>query len=196
MRFNICRSPIEREQFLLNLKLTPCPHCKTVGSLNRHGFLKAFQGDDVRAKSVRATRVFCSNRGRSQGCGRTFSVWIADKIKRLFLSSTQLWQFLKETTATGNKRNAFKKLDVDMSDSAPYRIWKRFQKAQAAIRTALCALCAPPECERNDPDNSDDQNQPTASTLAHLIDAFNGSQLNTDLGPIAAFQVARQTFFV
>ena len=31
-------------------------------------------------KTVRARRIFCSNRNnRRKGCGRTFSVWVADK---------------------------------------------------------------------------------------------------------------------
>ena len=152
-------TPVTPDQFLLNLKLTPCPHCKTVGSINRHGFLKGFQGQDVRGKSIRAHRAFCSNRGRSQGCGRTFSVWIADKVKRLFLSAAQLWRFLKESANTGNKRKAFKSLACDMSDSAPYRIWKRFQNAQAAIRTALSGICPSPECERSEPASNQNQNQ-------------------------------------
>jgi hypothetical protein len=209
VRFTICRSQVDRERLLLNLKLTPCPHCKNVGALNRHGFLKAFQDQDTRGKSVRAHRVFCSNRGRNQGCGRTFSVWLADKIKRLFLSATQLWQFLRNTAAAGNKRNAFKSLGSDMSDSAPYRIWKRFRNAQAAIRTALCAICTPPECGPQTTENSQTQNQMAASTdstLAHLTKAFaitnpgatkpDGQNLNQPLSPIAAFQLTLQAFFI
>jgi hypothetical protein len=209
VRFTICRSQVDRERLLLSLKLTPCPHCKNVGALNRHGFLKAFQDHDLRGKSVRAHRVFCSNRGRNQGCGRTFSVWLADKIKRLFLSATQLWQFLRNTAATGNKRNAFKSLGTDMSDSAPYRIWKRFHNAQAAIRTALFAICTPPECGRRTAENSQNQNQMAASTdstLAHLTKAFavtnpdatnpDGQNPNESLSPIAAFQLALQAFFI
>jgi len=207
VRFTICRSQVDRDRLLLNLKLRPCPHCKNVGALNRHGFLKAFQDHDTRGKSVRAHRVFCSNRGRNQGCGRTFSVWLADKIRRLFLNATQLWQFLRNAVETGNKRSAFKSLDSDMSDSAPYRIWNRFHHAQAAIRTALCAICTPPECDR--PTTENNQNpiaDSTDSTLAHLTKAFavtNSDATNTDtqnhnqpLIPIAAFQLTLQAFFI
>ncbi|MBL8818597.1 MAG: hypothetical protein JNL58_21395 [Planctomyces sp.] len=61
-----------------------------------------------------------------------------------------------------------------LSDSAPYRIWKRFQKAQSTIRTALTNICEPPgsaaEC-------------PEQITLAHLQNAFQGHSLC----PAAAF---------
>jgi hypothetical protein len=176
----------DREQFLLNLKLNPCPHCKQVGTLNRHGSLRGYDENNLRLKTIRAKRVFCSNRDRSTGCGRTFSVWTADKVKRLFLNANQLWEFLKQADATGNKRQAFTRLSSSMSNSAPYRIWKRFQIAQSDLRTALSTLCPPPTI------NPDQQgNSPTTSTLAHLSKAFSGLGLN----PIAAFQSTLQTFF-
>ncbi len=35
------------------LKLTPCPHCQVVGTLNRHGFLYGFDDSSPRRKTVR-----------------------------------------------------------------------------------------------------------------------------------------------
>ena len=77
------------------LKLTPCPHCKVVGTLIRHGFLRGFDESNPRRKTLRARRVFCSNRQARPGCGRTFSVWCADKIRRLSLTTGCLWRFLQ-----------------------------------------------------------------------------------------------------
>lgn len=189
---SICGSQSESETLLQNLKLIPCPHCKAVGTLNRHGVLKGYQEENVRHKTVRAQRVFCSNRNRARGCGRTFSVWIADKVKRLFLSAEQLWGFLKEAARTNNKRQAFAALNSGMSDSAPYRIWKRFQKAQAAIRTTLCSVCTPPQLNGEPSRNKQTSDSPADNTLAHLVKAFGGGQLN----PIAAYQLSLQTFFL
>ena len=76
------------------LKLTPCPHCKNVGCLIFHGFLYGFDDHSPPRKTVRARRLFCSNRHRRTGCGRTVSVWFADKIRRLSLSTGRLWRFL------------------------------------------------------------------------------------------------------
>lgn len=185
-------SQTECDEFLLKLKLTSCPHCKCVGTLNRHGFLRGYDEEDARCKSIRAQRVFCSNRNQNSGCGRTFSVWIADQVKRLFLSAEQLWMFLSEVAQTNNKRQAFATLDSSMSDSAPYRVWRRFLKAQAAIRTALAALCPPPQFNDKNVDGKQTGANPASSTLAHLIAAFSGHRLN----PIAAFQLTLQTFFL
>jgi len=179
----ICGTQEEVEAVLSNLKMMACPHCKRVGSLIRHGVLRGNDEDHRREKSVRAWRVFCSNRDRATGCGRTFSVWLANKIKRLFLTADSLWAFLKQAVLSGNKLQAFRNLDSGLSDSAPYRIWKRFHEAQSAIRTSLRPLCKPPDIASQ---------QPAELTLAHLETAFE----HHSLGPIAAFQVSLQTSFV
>jgi hypothetical protein len=33
------------------LKLTPCPHCRIVGTLIRHGYLRGYDGDTGERKS-------------------------------------------------------------------------------------------------------------------------------------------------
>lgn len=178
----ICGSQEEFEAILVKLKTTACPHCKGVGNLVRHGYLRGYDEKNPREKAVRAWRIFCSNRRRATGCGRTFSVWMADKVKRLLLTADALWAFLKQAVATGNRLQAFRNLSSGLSDSAPYRIWKRFGEAQSAIRTALGRMCKPPEVASE---------EPAHHTLAHLEAAFPDQPC-----PIAAFQVRLQTFFI
>ena len=183
MSSRICASGQELEDFYAKLKITACPHCKTVGNLIRHGFLRGYDEEHQLEKNVRAARIFCSNRNRATGCGRTFSVWRADKIRRMFLSAESLWAFLTGAVSTGNKLVAFRKLDSGLSDSAPYRIWKRFLHAQTDIRTALARFCKPPQLVSDNP---------AELTLAHLQMAFK----EHSLCPIAAFGATLQTFFV
>ncbi|MCA9179350.1 MAG: hypothetical protein KDB14_33060 [Planctomycetales bacterium] len=178
----VCETQAEFEQVLSQLKLTPCPHCKQVGRLIRHGFLRGYDDQHPRRKTVRAQRVFCSNRNRAGGCGRTFSVWWADKVARLFLTAESLWTFLVNSVATGNKRQAFRELNSGLSESAPYRIWKRFREAQSAIRTALAGLCEPPKLASQ---------QAAEHTLAHLKAAFGDH-----FCPPVAFQVRLQARFM
>jgi len=80
------------------LKRTACPHCRVVGTLIRHGVLVGFDDGSPR-RTVRAKRVFCSNRHRRSGCGRTVSVWFADKIRRLSLTARTVWGFLRRAVA-------------------------------------------------------------------------------------------------
>jgi len=178
----VCESQEELDAILARLKTTPCPHCKRVGNLIRHGFLHGYDDKHPRQKTVRAQRIFCSNRNQTTGCGRTFSVWWAEKIERLFLTAESLWDFLKNSVTTGNKLQAFRDLNSGLSDSAPYRVWKRFLRAHSAIRMALLQLCAPPKIASE---------HPAELTRAHLEAAFGNHA-----SPIAAFQARLQTFFI
>jgi len=173
------------EEFLRmyeQLKLTRCPHCRVIGTLILHGFLRGYDENDQGRKSVRARRVFCSNRKARGGCGRTFSVWIADKIRRLSLSAGSLWKFLKLVAAGGVKLQAIRALGSRLSDSALYRIWKRFDQGQSKIRTALAQRCRAPELTSE---------RPAAQVIAHLVAAFPATSC-----PITAFQQTMRTFFL
>ena len=178
----VCESQEACEAVLAALKTTACPHCKRVGNLIRHGFLRGYDETHQHQPTIRARRVFCSNRRRASGCGRTFSVWEANRIRRLFLTADALWAFLKGAVTSGNKLQAFRDLQSGLSDSAPYRIWKRFLRAQSAIRTALGRWRPPPRITSS---------RPEELTLAHLVAACGNHP-----SPIAAFQAKLQACFM
>jgi hypothetical protein len=184
----------QRDGRLAFLKCEPCPYCRHTGALNRHGFLKGYDEQNFKQKTIRALRVFCSNRGKAGGCGRTFSVWIADQVKRLFLDAQSLYRFLELAATSGNKSLAFRSLGSSMSHSATYRIWRRFLNAQSAIRTALTAFCPPPKQTRQTllGEQPNTAMSSARATLEHLGEAFKQSPLN----PIAAYQDATQSFFI
>jgi hypothetical protein len=174
------RSASEWNAIAERLKQTPCPHCKVIGTLIRHGFLYGFDDGSPR-KTLRARRIFCSNRNARRGCGRTFSVWLADKIRRLSLTADGLWRFLQRAAADGVLA-AIRAIRGHLSDRSWQRIWKRFDLAQSKIRTALSGCCPPPEPRA--------ERRPAAHVLAHLHAAF------PDANPIATFQHTLRTFFV
>jgi hypothetical protein len=182
------RSAEEWSAIAQRLKQTSCPHCKTVGALIRHGFLSGFDESSPRRKTIRARRVFCSNRNLRPGCGHTFSVWLTDKIRRLSLTSGALWRFLQDAVANGIVA-AIGALGSWLSDRTWRRIWQRFDLAQSKIRTALCGRCPPPESLPRPPTNP--AHQAAAQVLAHLQAAF--PDVNC---PIAAFQLTMRSFFI
>ena len=177
------RSAEEWSAIAERLKQTPCPHCKVVGTLIRHGYLRGYDDSSPQRKTVRARRIFCSNRNARRGCGRTLSVWCADKIRRLSLTTATLWRFLHRAAAAGSIRAAIRAVDCHLSDRTWQRIWKRFDLGQCKIRTALAARCPPPELPA--------AQRPAAQVLAHLHAAFPDAPC-----PIAAFQHTLRTFFV
>ena len=178
------RSDEEWRVICERLKQTPCPHCNVVGMLIRHGYLCGYDDSRPQRKTLRAKRIFCSNRRARRGCGRTFSVWIADNIRRLSLTTGCLWRFLKRAVA-GSILAAIRAADCHLSDRTWQRIWNHFNQGQSKIRTALSGRCPPPESP------AQPSHRPAAQVLAHLQAAF------PDAGyPITAFQLATRTFFV
>jgi hypothetical protein len=167
------------------LKQTSCPHCQTVGTLIRHGVLTGFDDSNHQRKTIRARRIFCSNRHRRPGCGRTVSVWIADKIRRLSITTSTLWTFLQHALV-GTIAAAIHAVNCPRSDRTFQRIWKRFDRGQSAIRTALLGRGPPPSLPASP------IRRPTAAqVLAHLQTTFPHADC-----PIAAFQQATRSFFV
>jgi hypothetical protein len=177
------RSDADWAALVDRLKLTPCPHCRAVGTLIRHGSLTGF--DDARPprKALRGRRVFCSNRHRRPGCGRTVSVWRADVVRRLGLSTRAVWGFLRRAV-TGTLAAAVREAGGGRSERTLRRLWKRFDHSQSRIRTALFGRCPPPTGPPNPGSRS-----VTAQVLAHLRAAFPDADC-----PIAAFQQATGTF--
>lgn len=175
------RSHQEWDALAQRLKLTACPHCRLVGTLIRHGFLRGFDDGCPPRQTVRARRLFCSNRQARPGCGRTVSVWLADKIRRFSISTGRLWRFLQHTVA-GSLRAAIR-ATAGLSDRTWLRLWKRFQLGQSQIRTALTARCPPPPLPA--------EQRPAAQTLAHLHAAFPDADC-----PITAFQHTLRRFFL
>jgi hypothetical protein len=179
-----CRGEAEWAAIVGRLKLTPCPHCRTVGTLIRHGVLTGFDDSSPR-RTVRARRIFCSNRHRRCGCGRTISVWLADKIRRLSVTTRTVWTFLKRAVA-GSIAAAIRETDCPRCDRTFRRIWNRFQRGQSAIRTALLSRGPPPEGAA-----ASSRRPADAQVLAHLQSTFPQAEC-----PIAAFQQATRSFFL
>lgn len=165
------------------LKLTPCPHCRVVGTLIRHGSLTGFDDSSPRRKTVRARRLFCSNRHRRPGCGRTVSVWVADKIRRLSVTTGTLGAFLRRVVTDGLAA-AIRAAPDPRSDRTWQRIWQRFDRAQSRLRTALLARGPPPETW---PGST--RRPAAAQLLAHLHATFPDADC-----PLAAFQMATRSF--
>ena len=179
-----CRGEAEWTAIVERLKLTPCPHCRTVGTLIRHGVLTGFDDSSPR-RTVRARRIFCSNRHRQCGCGRTVSVWFADRIRRLSVTTRTVWTFLKRAVA-GSIAAAIRDTDSPRSDRTFRRIWSRFQRGQSAIRTALLNRGPPPDWTA-----ASSRRPAEAQVLAHLQSTF--PQVDC---PIAAFQQTTRSFFM
>jgi len=180
-RFYSCNDDLK--QFHFQLKQTPCPHCKSIGFLNLHGYLRGYDEHDFCKKVIRGRRIFCNNRGRCSGCGRTFSILAAQILKKFMIGAQSFWRFLKKVLAGRLKIQAFQAAETTLTRSSCYRLWKLFRLRQAAIRVKLLNLCPAPLNSLT--------HQPQLQTILHIKTAFASSSC-----PITAFQNHFQTSFL
>ncbi len=126
------------DSYSRNLKHIGCPFCRGIGNLNRHGVLKGFGDEQKRQEEVvRGFRVFCSNRGNRQGCGKTHSVLLA---KYLYRHSVQT----REVVLFFNGLLEGKSLERSWYDSVRFfyvetgrAIWRKFSRTHLGIRSRL-----------------------------------------------------------
>lgn len=186
MRFRVkrfYRSKKDFEEFYFGLKQTPCPHCGYIGTLILHGYLYGYDEKIYSKRIIRGHRIFCSNRGRRCGCGRTFSLLKSNILKGFNITAGGLWRFLKGLSAGMNKMNSFKNLDLPFSNTTIYRLYKDFVHYQSRLRTLLLKICRAPQIYH--------ENNPVIQTILHLKSAFKRS-----LCPVRAFQEHFQASFL
>ena len=161
-----------------------CPHCGKVGMLILHGFLRGYD-EHKTFRVIKARRLFCSNRNRRTGCGRTSSCRLAIFLKNLLISTKTAWRFLQAVSQGLSLEKAYNSLEPDQALSLEtlYFFWSRFKEACHHIRSYLANHCTlfPHKA---------------ASVQQETIKQLECSLARTFLDPIAAFQLASQTSFV
>lgn len=169
-------------QGAFSLKQQRCPHCGCFETLNRHSKLHGNDPARVDARAVRGQRVFCSNRGRRGGCGRTFSFFLADVLPRHTFRASQLWPWLLELLAGLSLKGATEKLRLPCGLESVYRLRRKLQERLDDLRSKLCGEQPPPASH---------QTVPLLQTIEQLQAVFAGHPC-----PPAAFQLHFQRSFL
>lgn len=157
----------EFEQFHETIKMKQCPHCRQIGCLILHGYLYGYGDTDM---VRRGRRIFCSNRQKKTGCGRTFSILMAGFIKHCMIPSGSVSSFLSKIAQGDRPVTAFRALGGQMNENAGYRILRQFRKQLPRIRTCLLKV--------NDPPGLKYIKNPAVQTILHLKTVFNGCMVS------------------
>ena len=151
------------KHWLLPLKAQRCPHCHCAESLNRHSFLRGNDPELAQGQRLRGQRVFCSDRGQRGGCGRTFSVFLADVLPRFTLTAVLLWQWLALLLGGQSVQAAARGSRAPFADSTLYHTLGRLRWRLDLFRTGLCQIAPAPLSSHSDP---------LLQTLEHFAVAF------------------------
>jgi hypothetical protein len=138
------------ENFLTRLKLLTCPHCGRAETLNAHGPLRGYveRGSEF---VVRGWRVYCANRGRRRGCGRTFSALLAEVLWGFVTRAETLLGFVLEVLGGASRATAWRRVSSGSSLRNGYRLWKRLSEEQPRLRSLLCRHTPPVSSESREP---------------------------------------------
>ena len=128
----------------------------------------------------RGQRVFCSNRGQRGGCGRTFSMALADVLPRHTMTASLLWQWLSALLAGGSVKAAVEKLRLPFALETLYRLRRELRHGLDSVRARLYRKQSPPDSPHKDP---------LLQTVEHLRQVFA-------LCPPAEFQLHFQHPFL
>jgi hypothetical protein len=159
----IAEHPAALSALLQRAKVTACPHCGAIGTLNAHGFLRGYV-ERTDARIERGRRFYCSNRHRRPGCGRSFSILLASFLSGFIVLAHTLWTFAVRVCAGVPKQHAWHDATSGaFSRSSGYRMWRRLSLAQPFLRGLLHQACGPPACENE---------EPLAQMIAHCAVAF------------------------
>lgn len=151
--------------------------------MNRHSIL---YGNDP-AKSdgsslSRGQRVFCSDRGCRGGCGKTFSIFLADVLPRHTASASALSRLLIELLASACVKTAVQNLRLPFPLETIYHLLQRLRHRLPEIRSELFR-------RQKEPPSS--QSDPLRHSIEHLQAVFPAS-----LCPVGDFQLSFQRPFL
>ena len=162
------------------IKQCVCPFCNMVGKLIFHGYLRGYS-ECSSEKVIRGHRIFCNNRKKSKGCGRTFSLLLLRFIRGCIIGSRTVTDVIKrlldgETPAVIARYLPF------FSSGYIYRFISGLRRRQSFLRGLLLKLCPPFDCKTKDP---------LLQTMNHLFEAFSCS-----CNPVRDFQSCFQVSFL
>ncbi len=177
------KTKVEFNAIYETLKQQTCPHCRYRGFLILHGYLYGYSEGYDHNRIKRGHRIFCSNRKKKKGCGRTFSILKAHIIKNFMISANTLWEYFLHVKDGLSLAKAFRESGSKMVETTIYRIFKKLRYQQPLIRTFLTRVKPPPQITHT--------KDPAILTLLHLSHVFKGFNC-----PISQFQHYFQTPFI
>jgi len=135
-----------------SLKQLRCPECGAADTLNCHSKLYGNDPDNTEGDQIqRGQRVWCCPRGQRGGCGRTFSIFLADVLPRHTVRAPSLWGLLDRWLAGGSIKAAVEALALPFGLETLYHLLHRLRERLVALRSALCREQKPPTSSQADP---------------------------------------------
>ncbi len=100
---------------------------------------------------MRGQRVFCSDRGQRGGCGKTFSIFLADVLPRHSVRASVFWKLLCQLLAGTSVKAAAESLGSVFALETYCGLVRRLRRRLDVLRPLLCQQSKPPQSTDADP---------------------------------------------
>jgi hypothetical protein len=133
------------EQQTRQLTNQPCRHCKQTQQLVSHGFI--YKKRSKADPEAVGKRVFCSNRNRRTGCGRTMQLYMSSIVRYLHyaghcvvlfmlarLDGLSIQHAYQHATGATNPRNAYRWVE---------KLWRQLSVYRCLFHQPLSPDCHP-----------------------------------------------------
>ena len=146
--------------------------------MNRHSLLYGNDPEQSDGRCQRGQRVFCSNRGQRGGCGKTFSVFLAQVLPRHTINARLLWKVLSAWLAGASLKASHEEVRLPLALETLYHLVQRLRARLDQVRARLCRQRKAPDSPHEDP---------LLQTVEHLRQVFCAA-----LCPVSEFQFVFQ----
>lgn len=154
----------ELGEYLILLKQLCCPKCGVAETLNCHSKLYGNDPHSTQGGRIqRGQRVWCCPRGQRGGCGKAFSIFLADVLPRHTVGTSALWPLLERLLKGGSIKAAVEALGLPFGLETLYHLLQRMRPQLATVRSVLC---------REQPAPTSAQRDPLLQTVEHLRSLF------------------------
>jgi hypothetical protein len=138
------------------LACEPCMHCGQAHQLVSHGFIRKKQPGGQDPQPV-GKRVFCSNRHRHTGCGRTTQLYLDSTLRHRHYAGNVVWIFVLLLLGGASITQAYTQATQAQTPRHAYRWLQRLHARIPLYRSVVhqppldpLAACAhPPQASRH-----------------------------------------------
>jgi hypothetical protein len=95
--------------------------------------------------------VWCCNRGQRGGCGRSFSIFLAEVLPRHTVTGPWLWRLLQRLLAGGSIKATVEALALPFALETLYHLLQRLRQRLGGVRSVLSREQKPPASSQADP---------------------------------------------
>lgn len=140
MFYRFFSSTAEIFKFFESISILQCPHCMKSGFFKRHSKIyRIFNKSEFNGQ-----RLFCSDRGKNKGCGKTIPILLATYLPSTKFYVSYIWDFFKHYSCDKTIISSWEEAGYNAYVKSPYKFVQKIKQSFSKTKTLLSSICKPP----------------------------------------------------